>query len=58
MTYDGASYVDSEREPTALGKNGKCGSRALEMRRDNVQGAVARQVDARIMRALDWQTTG
>ena len=50
MICDGASYVASGREPMALEKNGMCGG--------NVQGAVARQEDARIMLALDWQTTG
>ena len=39
-----------ERGDTALEKNGMCGGIA--------QGAIARQEDARIMLALDWQTTG
>ena len=50
MTCDGASYVGSEREPTALEKNGMCGG--------SVQGAIARQGAGRIMLALDWQATG
>ena len=50
MICDVSGYMGSKRGTMALEKNGK--------RVSHAQGAIARQEDARIMLALDWQTTG
>ena len=62
MTEREATMTERERQEEGgygLRKRiGMCGSRALGMCVGSVQGAIARQEDAWIMLALDWQATG